>query len=78
MIGVGFLAGLRKKWVPSDASRHSLSDFFPPVYVARELERMASDTVSLSSSIHLCLYLVRVRAGSYCFGIGHVGPSLAA
>ena len=38
MTGVGFLAGLRRKWVPSDASARSLSDFFP-VYIAPELEK---------------------------------------
>ena len=69
MTGVGFLAGLRRKWVPSDA-RALLVRLFPPIYIAPELERKASGTVSLSSSIHLCLYLVRARLDHTVLALG--------
>ena len=44
--------------------------FFFPVYIAPELERKASGTVSLSSSIHLCLYLVRARLDHTVLALG--------
>ena len=44
--------------------------FFSPVCIAPELERKASGMVSLSSSIHLCLYLVRARLDHTVLALG--------